>query len=412
MNAKVSFYKKLFLFAIFSLSTLHAEVFRFSFSEGDTYRINSFVQEDVYINMAFSHTAEITNRITVDVSDVQSPENEPSSALFTCTFMTSEKNSKGENFNWSKQYPSVFRRDEFGNYTINNQYFMPIVRNVPVFPEHDLAIGDTWTGDGHEAHDFRDVFGLKDPYIVPFTVTYTYKGPTVKDGYNLQLITAEYHLIYELPTELVRKHYPSTQLFPVKTLGTSKQNLYWDAEIGNLRMYDEEFNIRLILNTGDVCDFVGIAHAVITDLKTLDKKKTVDDVNRKIDELGLSNIQVKETDEGVTISIENIQFTPDSAILLPSELEKLDKLALVLQEYAERDLLITGHTALAGTKEGRDRLSLERANAVAQYLIQKGVREDHRVFTQGFGADRPVAPNDTEENRAKNRRVEITIIDK
>ena len=51
---------------------------------------------------------------------------------------------------------------------------------------------------------------------------------------------------------------------------------------------------------------------------------------------------------------------------------------------------------------------LERANAVKEVLIKVGVPND-RVTTEGFGAEKPVAPNDTPENRAKNRRVEIVV---
>lgn len=401
--------KVFFLLCVCAAQFLAAETFEFLFENGEKYRINSFVTEDVYINMNFSHTAEISNRITVDVSDVQTdPE---SSALFTCTFMTSEKHAHDVRFAWSKQYPSIFRRNSRGEYQIGKAYFMPVVRNVPVFPAHDVQAGDTWTGEGHEAHDFTETFGLQEPFIVPFTVTYRYVGEIKKDGRILHLITAEYQLMYDLPPELILKSKKQAAVFPVTTMGTSKQNLYWDSSVGNLVDYDESFSIRLILNTGDVYDFIGTAHAKVTGLENFNRKKTLAEVKKQLNKLDLRNITVKESKEGITISIENIQFLPDSAELVQSEKEKLDRIAEVLKAYSERDLLITGHTALADTPEARQKLSVERANAVAQYLIEKKVREDHRIFTQGFGAERPIAPNTTEKNRAKNRRVEITIMD-
>ena len=72
--------------------------------------------------------------------------------------------------------------------------------------------------------------------------------------------------------------------------------------------------------------------------------------------------------------------------------------------------MISGHTALAGTAGARLNLSQERARAVAQYLIQLDVKDEYHIFTQGFGAERPVASNDTIEGMARNRRVEITIL--
>ena len=114
---RMRFSRLLFLgvfFVIGGLSPLYSEIFRFNFRDGDTYRINSTVTEDVYLNGQFAHQAYITNRVTVEVSDVQPASNgKPSSALHTCTFMTSEQNSN-RTFSWGREYPSVFRRDEFG----------------------------------------------------------------------------------------------------------------------------------------------------------------------------------------------------------------------------------------------------------------------------------------------------------
>ena len=128
--------------------------------------------------------------------------------------------------------------------------------------------------------------------------------------------------------------------------------------------------------------------------------------------LGLENTTVRSDEEGLTISIENIQFMPDSAILLDSEKAKLREIAKVIQQFPLNDLLISGHTALAGTERDRQSLSEERAHAVAEYLAEIGAKDSTHIFTRGFGATKPIAPNNTEEGKAKNRRVEITILDK
>jgi outer membrane protein OmpA-like peptidoglycan-associated protein len=120
---------------------------------------------------------------------------------------------------------------------------------------------------------------------------------------------------------------------------------------------------------------------------------------------------VRIVDEGITITLEDIQFEPDSAILMQSEQVKLDKIAEILKRYPERDILIGGHTALAGTAESRILLSQERAAAAADYLIETEIRTADRIVVQGYGAERPLADNQTEEGRRKNRRVEITILE-
>ena len=395
---------------------LHAEIFRFNFKDGDTYRINSTVTEDVYLNGQFAHQAYITNRVTVEVSDVQPASNgKPSSALHTCTFMTSEQNSN-RTFSWGREYPSVFRRDEFGVYTIDEQYFMPVVRDVPIFPQYDVKKGESWRHSASEAHDLRDNFNIQKPFVVPVDVTYTYQGPIQREGKTYQLIEVNYDLYYDIPLKNLQNRRNGNaalpMLYPVRTMGYSKQRLYWDNNAGILPYYDEVFTIMMELNTGAVIEYRGSAKAEITTLQRMDKEEIAGMLDKNIRDMGISNTTVEKTDEGITISLENIQFEADSAHLLPAEKEKIEKIGKLLSNYPDYELLISGHTALAGKAEDRQVLSEQRAAAVANYLIELGVREQHHVFTRGFGAEKPIAPNTTEANMARNRRVEITVLEK
>jgi outer membrane protein OmpA-like peptidoglycan-associated protein len=97
--------------------------------------------------------------------------------------------------------------------------------------------------------------------------------------------------------------------------------------------------------------------------------------------------------------------------MLPGEREKLDKLKEILLRYPERDILVSGHTARAGCESGHMELSLERATVIADYLIANAVRPPDRIVVRGYGAERPIADNRTEEGRQKNRRVEITLLE-
>jgi outer membrane protein OmpA-like peptidoglycan-associated protein len=117
------------------------------------------------------------------------------------------------------------------------------------------------------------------------------------------------------------------------------------------------------------------------------------------------------TEEGVTISLQNIQFVADSAVLMDSEKGKLDEVAAVLKGVPGRPILVEGHTALAGTEEGRLQTSIDRAQAVAAYLVEQGARTVREITVRGHGAEKPIASNDTDEGMALNRRVEITILE-
>lgn len=390
---------------VFLSLSLNAEVFRFKFAEGDSWRINSVVLQTVTVDKKFSHTAEITNRITVQVSDVTD-----NSAQHDCTFMTSERTSN-RSFSWGREYESIFRRDRQGVYTISDEYFMPVVRNVPVFPDANVLPGDSWTGQGEEAHDLRDQFGIEKPFKVPFTAVYKYEGPVTRNGKTLHKILVEYTLFFDTPVTEESKNRGDGNI-PVTTMGHSRQTLYWDNELGILPYYEEAYRIQLKLASGVVLEFKGTAEATVTETKLMDREKEAREMNEELDRLGIADTSAHASEEGITISMENIQFEPDSARLMPQEKEKIKRIAALLERYKDKELLITGHTALAGTAGARQKLSEERAAAVAQFLVEMGVRSEYNVYTRGFGAERPVAPNTTEPNRARNRRVEITILEK
>lgn len=403
-------------FFIFSTLTIIAQdekndpfLFRFKLVENDAYKIHSVVNEIVYLNGIFHHEAKIINRITVSVSDVKQAQNEIGSALYSCEFMTSEQNNN-RTFSWARNYTSVFRRDELGKYTIEDKYFMPIVRDVPIFTEQAVKPMDKWKSNGKEAHDFRDTFGIEKPFIVPFEVEYQYIGLKKIDDKMYRHITATYNLNYTVPQNILQKYNLKNDI-PIKTIGKSKQNLYWDEEKGNLYCYDEEFNIKFVLYSGNTFDFKGTAHAKVIETKQPDIT-TEEKLKENIENLKLENTKVKKTKDGLTISLEKIRFMPNSAILLQSEKNKLNKIAEVLKSLDNKEFLISGHTAFAGTEAERQQLSEERASTVANYLIELGVQTREHIYTQGLGATEPIAPNTSPENMSKNRRVEITILEK
>ncbi|MFO7848389.1 MAG: OmpA family protein, partial [Spirochaetia bacterium] len=187
--------------------------------------------------------------------------------------------------------------------------------------------------------------------------------------------------------------------------------IYWDKEAGRPHAYHEQFSILFQMSNGDEYEFIGTARAKITESDPMDKEKVVEELNRIFDEDDVADTKARVDETGVTIDLEDIKFEADSDRLLDSEKKKLDRIAEVLAEYPDRHLEITGHTALAGSEEGRQRLSELRAQSVAEYLLEKGIREPKEIITEGKGAREPVADNSTEEGMRRNRRVEITILE-
>jgi len=107
----------------------------------------------------------------------------------------------------------------------------------------------------------------------------------------------------------------------------------------------------------------------------------------------------------------NIYFGFDKAVLTKEAKKQLNALleALSSEELLSYKFLLAGHTCSIGTRKYNQGLSERRANSVKGWLIRHGISED-RLVTIGYGEDRPMVPNDTEENRRLNRRVEIRTI--
>ncbi|MEZ5045935.1 MAG: OmpA family protein [Chitinophagaceae bacterium] len=89
--------------------------------------------------------------------------------------------------------------------------------------------------------------------------------------------------------------------------------------------------------------------------------------------------------------------------------EPLGKLSSVLKKYNKTDILITGHTDDKGDDKKNKTLSLHRANAIKAILEDNGIPA-YRLETWGMGENAPLYPNDTVENREKNRRVEFVVL--
>lgn len=380
--------------------------FQFKYRKGDVYRILSTVNEDIYVNHRKSHSSVIINRVTAEITDVE----KDGSGIHDCIFMTSEESigsRTGKNFTYGEDYTSIFKRSPQGIYTISDIYFMPTVRDVPVFPDREINPGEKWVERGHEAHDLRKTFGIEKPYKVPFSAEYTYKG--IEENTGLHVINVRYSMFMESP---IPENILSIGEYPAVTRGFSDELIYWDNEKGAIDHYKETFRILIETSAGNIFEFSGTAKAEVTEFARTNTEENLEAVQSKIDTLGLENVTVKNGEKGLTISLEDIKFEPDSAVLMDTEKVKIEKIAEILKAWPNNDILVTGHTALAGTEKMRQILSEERANAVAEYLMGLNVRDRFHLFTQGFGATRPVAPNKTEAGKAKNRRVEITIMDK
>ncbi|MCB9168968.1 MAG: PD40 domain-containing protein [Flavobacteriales bacterium] len=127
------------------------------------------------------------------------------------------------------------------------------------------------------------------------------------------------------------------------------------------------------------------------------------------DEPHALDVKLNPLEAGETVALRNIFFETASFALLPASNAELDKLVKLMQDNPSLHIELGGHTDDVGSEADNLRLSDQRANAVREYLIGKGI-DAERVRAIGYGETRPIASNDTEEGRAQNRRTEVKVL--
>ncbi len=118
---------------------------------------------------------------------------------------------------------------------------------------------------------------------------------------------------------------------------------------------------------------------------------------------------IKQEDRGLVITLSgNVLFGSGRSVLLPAARNQLDDIAHALAGAKNQNIVVEGHTDATGSREINASLGQKRAQAVADYFVQKGVSQE-KIQAVGKGPDSPIANNKTAEGRASNRRVEIVV---
>jgi OmpA-OmpF porin, OOP family len=107
-----------------------------------------------------------------------------------------------------------------------------------------------------------------------------------------------------------------------------------------------------------------------------------------------------------------INFDFDKSVIREADEAELRKAVAFVKKYPDANVKIEGHTDSIGTEEYNQKLSEQRAEAVQNYLVQKGACQRADISSVGYGELRPIADNKTAEGRAENRRVDIIILEK
>ncbi|GAB3952936.1 OmpA family protein [Spirosoma harenae] len=184
------------------------------------------------------------------------------------------------------------------------------------------------------------------------------------------------------------------------------QTLPDGAEVGEATSDPVTGEYKIVLPYGQKYTMRAVAKDFIAIGENIDLTQTKAFQEMKGRELKL--VQIKE---GSVIPLNNIFFDTGKAELRPESSPELDRLVTNLNESPKMTIEVRGHTDNTGSNEINNKLSQDRADAVREYFISKGIEPD-RVASKGFGESKPIATNDTEAGRQQNRRVEFVIVKK
>jgi len=287
------------------------------------------------------------------------------------------------------------------------QSTIPYLQGIPAFPKTDLVPGAVWSTKATVSYDLS-AFGFAEPVVIEVPVSYILKEITDIDSRSFYHILAEWAPIF-IPTKEITK---KTGI--VRISGLSSMDLYWDNKSGAPKRstLTEEIQYRFAEKTSLLVKReTGEEFKTVTDLE---RELVVRDLNQQIVTQKVANVEVKQSDAGVVLSVDNIQFDAESTKLADSEKAKLTKIGNLLSSLQDRWLSVVGHAANPAGSDPAELLTLSaaRAQAVADFLVQSGIRTADSVVASGMGGTKPLATNETAEGRTKNRRVEIVIIDK
>lgn len=135
--------------------------------------------------------------------------------------------------------------------------------------------------------------------------------------------------------------------------------------------------------------------------------KTAQEIEQEI-----PGAEVERVGEGINVTFDEssgVYFDTEKYNINAASEQNLDKLAGILKEYPDTNILVEGHTDSQGSDVYNLTLSKNRAQAVTNYLVTKGIQKN-RLDTKWYGEAQPKYDNSTAEGRAKNRRVEVAIV--
>ena len=132
-------------------------------------------------------------------------------------------------------------------------------------------------------------------------------------------------------------------------------------------------------------------------------------ISETTDSFYTADIPLQPIEANASVILKNVFFDTKKTDLKPESITELDNVVRLMNENPNMKILISGYTDNVGKPADNLKLSIGRATSVVNYLVSKGVN-NNRLSSKGFGAENPIADNNTEQGRALNRRTELSVV--
>lgn len=300
----------------------------------------------------------------------------------------------------------------------------PEYRDFPVFPNEAVTVGSVWTANGIRVVDPKNDGRLTD---LPILVEYRLQGEGSLNGEETWRIDAKFATRYPGSLKSARADTGLKSAF-----GTHDCQIIVRKSDGAVLVIMDRLDETFAYGNGESIRYKGntaifakqaVSADIVAGMLLPDSGRREQEGNGESEKSEKSPTSAKDkedtqikpwvvekTEQGVRISIRDLLFEADSDMLLPTEKARLDSVYRSLSKIPDGHFLVEGHTASTGKQEGEKRLSIERAKKVIDELCERGMRPEQFMY-RGFGGTVPIGDNATAEGRAKNRRVEITVLD-
>lgn len=383
--------------------TNQGKIFQWKLVQDDVLELNEF--HSVLFRVASREVRrQDRNRIALKVEDC----NDKSCRLngYFDTYVR-YGNTEGP-FRKDKNFQSNFFIQKNGTYQVPDEYIMPNLRSVPGFSDQPVQAGDSWSLDAEESFDFPGG-RIKIPVNAEYMLHGKRDWKWNEYSGKADKITYSYSILHQ--SKLIKEG------LPVKIYGFARGTVYFNQEKGYPEYKENRLTYTFVYPGGIVQEASFLINGIYQSRKILTdsgkenfKNQIEADLGIPRDDSGKSPLNVRRTEEGISISMDSILFNLDDSDLSKDALDQVAKIAEVLKKYPSREIRISGHTDSTGGKDYNQRLSEDRAKSVLNAFVEKFGLDANRLSYQGFADKKPIASNKTEEERKKNRRVDITLV--